>query len=114
MKTVKLPTAVEKCGRYLDSCARGTIIKDVKHGKIIADLTEDGQRFIAARGGNGGFGNKRFATPTRQTPKFAKAGMKGVQREVQLELKLIADVGLLGFPNVGKSTLISSVRQSGA
>lgn len=90
----------------------GTIVKDVKSGKIIADLTEDGQTFVAARGGNGGFGNKKFATPTRQTPKFAKAGMKGVQREVQLELKLIADVGLLGFPNVGKSTLISRVSKA--
>ena len=87
----------------------GTIIRDKETGKVICDLKNDGDRFIIARGGNGGWGNSHFATSTRQTPKFAKAGMPGDAREITLELKLIADVGLLGFPNVGKSTFLSIV-----
>ncbi len=87
----------------------GTVIRDSESGKVICDLKNDGDKFIIAKGGNGGWGNSHFATATRQTPKFAKAGLPGDEREITLELKLIADVGLLGFPNVGKSTFLSVV-----
>lgn len=87
----------------------GTIIRDSESGKIICDLKADGDRFVIAKGGSGGWGNSHFATATRQTPKFAKSGLPGDEREITLELKLIADVGLLGFPNVGKSTFLSDV-----
>ena len=87
----------------------GTLVKDAETGKIIADLKKSGDTFVAARGGRGGWGNVHFATPTRQVPKFAKPGQKTQERELTLELKLLADVGLVGFPNVGKSTLLSAV-----
>ena len=90
---------------------RGTIIREVQSGKIMADMS-DNDEFIAAKGGRGGWGNSHFATPTRQTPRFSKPGIPGEEWEVSLELKLLADVGLLGFPNVGKSTLISVVSQA--
>lgn len=87
---------------------RGTLVKDAESGRIIADMSDDEPKIIA-HGGKGGKGNARFATPTRQIPKFAKPGFLGEEFEVTLELKLLADVGLVGFPNVGKSTLISVV-----
>lgn len=91
------------------SVPAGTVVKDTQTGRIIADLKRNGDQFVAARGGKGGWGNVHFATPTRQVPKFAKPGQKTKERELTLELKLLADVGLVGFPNVGKSTLLSAV-----
>ncbi len=90
---------------------RGTVVRDAATGEIICDLST-GAPFVLARGGNGGWGNKHFATPTRQVPRFAKAGLPGQERQVILELKLLADVGLVGFPNVGKSTLLSVVSKA--
>ncbi len=87
----------------------GTLIKDESTGKVIVDLKEKDQTFIIAKGGKGGRGNARFATSTRQAPGFAEPGTKGQERKMILELKLLADVGLIGFPNVGKSTILSIV-----
>jgi GTP-binding protein len=85
----------------------GTLIRDLENGDIIADLTEDGQSVVAARGGKGGKGNVLFKNSVRQAPNFAEAGGAAREKTIELELKLIADVGLLGYPNVGKSTLLS-------
>ena len=90
---------------------RGTVIKEKESGALMADMSDD-DTFIAAKGGRGGWGNSHFATATRQTPRFAKGGNPGEEWEVVLELKLLADVGLLGFPNVGKSSFISVVSQA--
>ncbi|MBR2176765.1 MAG: GTPase ObgE [Clostridia bacterium] len=90
---------------------RGTLIKEVNSGRILADIS-DKEPVIVAKGGKGGWGNTHFATPTRQTPRFSKPGQPGEEYEVQLELKLLADVGIVGFPNVGKSTLISVVSEA--
>ena len=91
------------------SVPKGTIVKDIDKGSIVADLSNDGQEFIIAKGGKGGRGNQHFATPTRQVPNFAEAGKQTKEKNIELELKVLADVGLIGFPNVGKSTIISIV-----
>ena len=90
---------------------RGTLIYDDETGRLMADMSGD-EPFVAAKGGRGGWGNSHFATATRQVPRFAKPGVPGEERTVRLELKLLADVGLVGFPNVGKSTLISVVSEA--
>lgn len=87
----------------------GTIVKDLKTGNIIADLTEHDQKVLVAKGGKGGRGNIHFCTPQNRAPQYCEPGEPGIERELQLELKLIADVGLLGLPNAGKSTFISRV-----
>lgn len=92
--TIKVPT--------------GTVIKDIE-GEIIADLSEADAEFVVAKGGNGGFGNSEFATATNQAPRFAKKGLPGEEFDLELELKLLADVGIVGLPNAGKSTLISVI-----
>ena len=88
---------------------RGTVVRDVETGKLIADLSKEGQTELILPGGRGGKGNCHFATSTRQAPRFAQDGEKGLEKEIILELKLLADVGLIGFPSVGKSTILSRV-----
>ncbi|MCF6465362.1 GTPase ObgE [Clostridium sp. Cult2] len=90
----------------------GTLVKDEGTGKVIIDIKEHNQSFIITKGGKGGKGNAKFATATRQAPRFAEPGMKGEERTVILELKLLADVGLIGFPNVGKSTILSILSEA--
>ena len=87
----------------------GTVVKDAETGKVVADLSKPNQTELILKGGRGGRGNSHFATPTRQAPRFSEDGEKGEEKELILELKLLADVGLLGFPNVGKSTFLSTV-----
>lgn len=96
---------------YID-VPQGTVVKNMDTGRVIADMSRVGQVELIARGGRGGQGNQHFATSTRQAPRFAREGEEGEEKNLFLELKLIADVGLIGFPNVGKSTLISVVSEA--
>ncbi len=99
-----------KCGEdLLIAVPCGTVVREFETGAPVADLVEDGQRFLAARGGKGGKGNARFVTSTNRGPKFAEKGEPGEEREFLLELKLIADVGIVGLPNAGKSTLLAAI-----
>lgn len=91
---------------------RGTVVKDAETGKVVVDLSEPDQKELVLKGGRGGRGNSHFATATRQAPRFSEDGDKGEEKEIILELKLLADVGLLGFPNVGKSTFLSIVTEA--
>ncbi len=101
----------KKAPDLIISVPRGTLVKETETGRIVADVSDD-EPIVVAKGGNGGWGNMHFATPTRQVPRFAKNGNPGEELDVTLELKLLADVGLIGFPNVGKSTLISVVSEA--
>ncbi|MDD4125299.1 MAG: GTPase ObgE [Eubacteriales bacterium] len=98
----------KSAGDMILKVPRGTVIRHKETGKVIHDMS-DGQDYIAAHGGKGGWGNARFATSTRQAPRFAKAGHEGDEFNLTLELKMLADVGLIGYPNVGKSTILSMV-----
>lgn len=100
---VQVATAMVNLGQNLYiKVPRGTVVKNAETGKVLADLSEKEQKELILKGGRGGKGNSHFATSTRQAPRFAEDGEKGIELEVILELKLLADVGLLGFPNVRK------------